>query len=126
MKIEVAIAKQLQLNGITNIYPVRIPQQAPYPAGTYCKIYAHTEIGNVTDDGPIQARIQFDLYADSYASVKDLSGAVESTFRDFWGEMGGTGGATVQCLEIVNDMDDYDDVLQKYRVILEIEVFYYE
>lgn len=125
MNIETAIAKLMTANSL-NVYPVRIPQNATYPAATYFKVSSRREPGNISDPGLVSCRLQFDIYAATYSECKTFAGTIQGLIQNFQGVMGGAGGCLIDSVEYVNEMDEYEEAIEKYRCIAEYEVWYVE
>lgn len=90
----------------TAIYPLVIPQGAGLPAVTYQRI-AGARSNDLAGAGELtHVRIQVDCWATTYSSVRALADAV--------------GAAMHAALFLpLNDIDDFDDEVPVYRVVLE-------
>ena len=94
----------------THVYPLVIPQGGTLPAVTYQRIYG-APVNDLAGAGQlIRARVQVDCWATSYSGVRALAGAV-------YAALCGIGFLPI------NDMDDFDDEVPVYRVVLEFTVW---
>lgn len=94
----------------TRVYPLVIPQGGDLPAVTYQRIYG-APINDLAGAGElVRARVQVDCWATTYASVRALADAA-------YGSLCAIGFLPI------NDMDDFDDEVPVYRVVLEFTVW---
>lgn len=90
----------------TRVYPLVIPQRSSLPAVTYQRVYG-APVNDLAGAGEkVHARVQVDCWATSYSTVRSLADAVNSA-------LGGAGFLPI------NDMDDFDDEVPVFRVVLE-------
>lgn len=75
----------------------------------------------------IDARLQFDSYADDAITARKLSRAVRDLFKDFSGAL--PDGTTISFTELNTDMDDQFEVGGEgylYRSLIDMSAFYTE
>jgi len=94
------------------VYPVMLPQNAKLPAATYQVVTAPREHAMGADPGSVHARVQVDVYAESYLGT--ASGRKRAT--DALSRFAGTAsGVTVHDIYIDNERDAFIDQLEDGR-----------
>lgn len=97
----------------TRIYPLILPADPVLPCITYQRI---STVPQYTMDGPtgfITARVQIDLWADSYSSAKALASAVQAVLDGFTGTL--SNGVLVLDIRIDGALDAYEKDARLYR-----------
>lgn len=90
----------------TSIFPLVIPAEGALPAITYQRV-AGTRVNELAGAGEkTRVRVQVDCWATTYSSVRSIALAASAALC-------GIGFLPL------NDMDDFDDEVPVYRVILE-------
>jgi hypothetical protein len=91
----------------TRIYPIFLPQNAPYPAQTYQRITT-TPVNSITGYSYEEnARIQIDSWATSYSAAKNLGRATLKAMN----------AATSYKAVLEMEMDDYEPQRKVYRIM---------
>lgn len=105
------------------IYPLKLPQNVTLPAITYSRVSGERgkQLAGLT--GYARPTFQFDLWAQSYNSCKLLAKAVRESLDGFQGTMD---SETVYRVQILNEIDDFEEDLIVYRTIQDYEVFHQE
>jgi hypothetical protein len=102
----------------TRIYPMQLPQNVVLPACTYQKISGartHSSSGTSILARP---RVQIDTWATTYTDAKAVAAQVRLALDGHHG----TGSAWASILD--NEIDDYDPVTTRYRVICDILLWF--
>lgn len=96
------------------VWIMRFPNDGTeYPAVAIAPVSLRPEMAH---DGPVdfaESRIQVDLYADGYAEVRALADAVRQALDGFRGE---SAGEDVFSVFLENEVPEWGDVLEVYRV----------
>lgn len=106
------------------IYPLRLPQGYTLPAISFQRISTDRE--HVIDDGPIGwawARFQLDMWAETYAEVRQLAEAVRQALDGYNDEMG---DVTVAGAFAEGERDLYEEQTEIYRVTQDYLIPYKE
>ena len=96
------------------IYPLKLPQSPTYEAISY------ERISNTGQDGTSnrkESRWQINCWARTYAEAQTLSAAVKA-FAEEWHDADQTPG--IAWARVVNELDDYDETAEVYRVIVDV------
>ncbi len=96
----------------TRCYPSMLPQKATFPAVVYQRISSSGRIGT-TDRRT--ARFQLSCWANTYAGAKALAVQVRNAVE-------GYADATIRMGRIVNEIDDYGEIPELQRVIVDVIV----
>ena len=91
-------------------YPLQLPQKPTYEAITYQRISNGTQNGSTVLR---ESRWQISCWAEQYSEAHELAIQVKGAFEDFT-------DASIKMAYIVNEIDDYDDVAQAYRTIVDV------
>lgn len=105
------------------IYPHRLPQTPTFPAVTYARVSGVRVKVLKGLSGLARPTFQFDCWAESYTTVKTLADAVRGAFDGFQGTLDGD---TTYRVQILNEVDNFEEELDIYRVIQDYEVFHRE
>lgn len=120
MSIEALVYTRLTTySGITAIastrtYPLLLPQTPTYPAVTYQKISNSEQKGT---SALRDSRWQLNCWASTYAEAHSLAAQIKAAFEE-WHDLDQTPG--VLFARVVGEIDDYDDDMPVYRVILDV------
>jgi hypothetical protein len=98
----------------TRIYPVILPQTPTYPAISYQRI---SNTGQQGSTALRETRYQINCWAATYAAAQNLATAVKTALEEY------TATATsprIKMSLVVNEIDDYDDEADVYRVIVDM------
>ncbi len=108
----------------TRLYPVVLPQGATLPAVTYMRVstvqmrtFGDPRMGRT-------ARIQFTVWASTYASRLAVAQQLAAALEGYDGLMGGTGGVTVLAAQGENELDDYEPTAKVYQAALDFTFTY--
>lgn len=130
MNIEEAIYTHLVGNaGVlalagNRVYPLNLPQNPSYPAITYRRVTTRRVMAH---DGPEDLgfpRFQFDCYAVGYREVRDLANALRAALNGYRGIMGG--GVEVDGVIFLNEVDDFGDTAEVFRVTVDFLIVHKE
>lgn len=98
----------------TRVYPLLLPQTPTYPALTYQRISNTAQNGSTALR---QSRWQVNCWAETYVGAEALAAAVKAALEE-WTD---TDQATqVKMGRVVNELDDYDDEADVYRVMIDV------
>ena len=98
----------------TRVYPGLLPQKPTYEAITY------ERVSNTGQDGSSnrkQSRWQINCWGATYAEAHVLANAVKAALEE-WHDVDHTPG--IERARVVNEIDDYDDNVEVYRVIVDV------
>lgn len=109
--------------GGTRLFPLELPQNPKYPAATYRVISAPRVRASFRDPGLVQARVQIDHLAPTYASARALADATRGVLERY---RGASGDVVVQDSFLMNEWDLDDGEERLVRVIQEYEIWYEE
>lgn len=119
MSIEAALYSKLTgdatLSGLMSSrwYPLWLPQDPTLPAGVYRRV---TTSQDMAHDGAIDIewlRMQLDIYAESFADVREVANAVRDCINGFSGTVDST---KVWSVIFDNEVDDWTDLTEVYRI----------
>lgn len=96
----------------TRVYPLILPQTPTYPAITYQRISSTGTNGNTALRA---SRYQVNCWATTHAGAQALAGAVKTLFEEYTSTTSG-----IKMSLVVNELDDYDDDTDAYRIIVDI------
>jgi hypothetical protein len=106
------------------LYPLLLPEAAALPSATYQLI---SSVPEYTNDGPtrmVKARVQIDVWSDSYATCKTLTDALRVLLDGFTGTL--PNGVAVSNIIRDNSSDYIEPVSRLYRVQTDWLVIYDE
>lgn len=108
----------------SRVYPIKLPQQATFPAVRYIRISAIRDYTHSGRDCLPAARFQIDVFDDSYTGVRAAWDEVRKA-------LDGYSGVGVEYITLDNETDDYEDRQGEagqglYRVIGDFVVQYVE
>ena len=98
----------------TRVYPGLLPQSPTYEAITYQRISSTGQNGTSNRK---ESRWQINCWAQTYAEAQVLAAAVKA-FAEEWHDLDQIPG--IAWARVVNEIDDYDDVADVYRVIIDV------
>lgn len=99
---------------VSRIYPIKANQSATYPLLVYQRISNSQYNGLSGSSGLANSRYQISAYADTYASARAVADQVVLAMA----------AATVTSILKSRIDTDFDDVSDKYRVILDFSVWH--
>lgn len=98
----------------TRIYPLQLPQSPTYPAITYQRI---SNTGTNGNTALRESRWQISCWAQTYLGALALSAAVKALLEEYTNTVSTPG---IKMALVVNELDDYDDTVKVYRVIIDV------
>ena len=98
----------------SRIYPAILPQTPTYPAITYQRVSSTGQNG--TSDRK-ESRWQVNCWGATYSEAVSLAAAVKA-FAEEWHDVSESPG--IAWARVVNEFDDYDDVADVYRIIVDV------
>ena len=108
----------------SRVRPLSLAQNPLFPALTYRKISAPRELSHSGSSGLAHPRFQIDCWGGkSYPDAKRLSEEVIDELHGFKGVMGAT---RVDLVEVVNELDDYDESTNRHRIIVDVIIWHQE
>jgi hypothetical protein len=128
MSLETEVRARLAADGTisglvsTRIFPLMLPQNPTYPALVFRRISGprmHDLQGSI---GRGTARLQIDSWATGYLGAQALAAAVRSSLDGFTGML----TSLHAVIKLDNEIDDYDDDADKYRVIQDFRIIHTE
>ena len=107
----------------TRVYPGKLPEKVTYPAIAWHKISAARD--RTYDDFDdfeafVFVRVQFDCWGRSYDEAADLGNDLLAALSGYGGSMAGT----LITAHAINEFEDHDSIVKKYRRVLDFEVTY--
>ena len=108
----------------TRVFPLLLPQDPTYPAVIYQQITGSRESAMGSDVGLVEATVQIDSYATTYAGARVLAEAVRVALQRFRGTVASVVISDVFVLE--GPLDLYEDAVKKYRVQQDFLVWHRE
>ena len=104
------------------VYPVTLPDVPTLPAITY-QIVSSVVSPTFSGAGGMKARVQFDIFATSYAQASSLRDSLTKTLHQFRGSL--SDGTKIQLCNLMNIIDfPYASQALQYRLSSEFYVFY--
>ena len=103
------------------IRPLVLPQDEILPALTYQSISGVSAHGHSGKTGKEICRMQFDCYAPGYSTAKNVSKALCNALDGFRGL---SDGILIEGIFKENELDDFEEGLKIYRVILDFIIHY--
>ena len=112
----------------TRIYPLTLPQGVTLPAVRYQRISGNSDNYVAGTTGAAMARIQFDVFANSYASGEALREAIRQAIDPFTGT---SSGVIIHSCNAANHMDLFDfpvhgDSAGRYQMVSDYEIVHSE
>jgi hypothetical protein len=104
------------------VYPMRLPQGSILPAIVFQGI-SHTREDSHSGPSLPHPRIQLNCWAETYGGAKNLSRQVRVALDGYRGTWS---GVEIQRVKVANMLDDQEEELSRYRVIIDIIVWYRE
>jgi hypothetical protein len=107
----------------TRIYPGKLPEPVTFPAIAWHLVDARRDRGYEPFnefEAFVFARVQFDCWGRSYDEAADVG-------NDLLGALSGYGGLMAGTLitgHPINEFEDHDSLIKKYRRVLDFEVTY--
>lgn len=98
----------------TRVHAVILPKDGTYPAITF-QLISDTESPTMTSTGQQQTRLQIDCWATSYVQAKQLQEAARTLLGGCTGTL--TDGTFIQCCQLENRIDFYEDSANVYRAM---------
>lgn len=98
----------------TRIYPLKLPQGPTYEAVSYQRISSTGVNGNTALR---ESRWQFSCWGDTYEKATALAAAVKALFEGYTNTTSTPG---IKMALVVNELDNYDDTVKTYRVIVDV------
>jgi hypothetical protein len=96
------------------IYPVKLPEHPTLEAISYQRVSNTEQKGTSTLR---DSRWQINCWADHYSEAHTLAAAVKTALEE-WHDLDQTPG--VNMARIANELDDYEDDVKTFRVILDV------
>jgi hypothetical protein len=128
MDFEQALTAELSaIPGLeSKVFPIVAPQVTAGPYLTYT-LENNERVQSLTGhDGLVQSRYQLDLFHASYAGLKALKKAVIQNLKTLnLRNIGGT-GPYIQQVEILSELEAYEESVKLYKGIIEFDVHYNE
>jgi hypothetical protein len=107
----------------TRIFPGKLPEGVTFPAIAWHKISARRD-RNYEPFEDFEAfvftRIQFDCWGRTYYEAADVGDALLGALSGYGGVMAGT----LLTAHPINEFEDHDSLVKKYRRVLDFEVTY--
>ena len=112
----------------TRIYPLTLPQGVTMPAVRYQRISGNSDphIGGTT--GTATARLQFDIFATTYAAAESLRDAIREAIDQYTGT---SSGVVIHSCNATNHLDLFDepvhgDAVGLYQMVSDYEIIHSE
>jgi hypothetical protein len=114
------------LVGGERIHPTRLPQNQVEPSVVYVKVAEVGDYNMAGDSGLANTRMQIDSWAQSSDAATELANAVYDRLTGAKDIVDIGSGIFVQIRAsfLVNGRDDYDEVVQLYRVSRDFTLWY--
>ena len=110
----------------SRMYPVILPQGVNYPAISYNQVSNVRERDLCGPAGYAHPRITINAWAESYADVRSLATAVRQRLDGFRGQFSTPDGVRVGSVRLDNEIDDYEQDVSVYRVLMDFIVSHEE
>ena len=128
MDFEQALTAELSaIPGLgNNVFPIVAPQDTASPYLTY-SLEKNERVQNLAGhDGLVRSQYQLNLFHASYAGLKALKKAVIQNLKTYnLRNVGGT-GPYIQQVEILSELEAYEEGVKLYKGIIEFDVHYNE
>jgi len=114
-----------ELSGVVNtrVFPGKLPEDVTFPAIAWHEISARRDRSYEPFDefeAFVFKRVQFDCWGRSYDEAADLGNALLGALSGYGGLMAGT----LLTAHPMNEFEDHDSLIKKYRRVLDFEVTY--
>lgn len=109
----------------TRIYPGVAPQNAALPMVTYRRISAQRPWGFGADAGLVVARMQFDVFAESYAASRAVAEQIRAALQR-WSNEAATPAVLDTVIENETDLYEPDPVPPLHHAVTDIMITYRE
>jgi hypothetical protein len=106
-----------------DIMPLVLDQDPSLPALVYQRVDGPREGSQDGPSGLAHPRIQFSCWDETHLGALTLASALRIALDGFRGTMS---GRLISGIKIVNDLDDYDSMTGRYRVIVDAIVWHRE
>lgn len=113
------------------IYPDRAGEKTQKPYLTY-ELVSEGEVDTLTQPDTVligPTILQFDVWANSRSSARDVAKQLRKAFKNLKGQIGGPEGITLSSTSRVShttDFEEKDGIVVAYRDMQEFEFWYYE
>lgn len=107
----------------SRVYPTPAPQNVVAPFITYQRISAVRYPGMGSDSGLVSSRFQFDVIAESYASMREVMDQLRQSMQRFRSAI--TSPPVIDTL-IQNEFDGYEDESDLHHGVLDALLHYRE
>lgn len=91
------------------IYPVLIPESAPYPAIAYQRTNSDRGINFDEVENFVNTTVQIDSYAETYSNSVYLADTVKAALNDY-------AGGDIQLIKLDSELDTFEDATSLFRV----------
>jgi len=110
----------------SKVFPIVAPQDTEAPYLTY-SLESNERVQSLTGhDDLVHSQYQLNLFQASYAGLKVLTKAVIRNLKTYnQRNIGGT-GPYIQQVEILNELEAYEEGVKLYKGIIEFDVHYSE
>jgi hypothetical protein len=108
-------------DGILRVYPLKLPSQVVLPAVEYMIVSRDSDLNHSGNPSLLWSRFQFGLWANSYADMINLAGAVMNAFHGYRGTIT---GVRFDQGKLLTEHDDYDDEVAKWRRVADYGFWY--
>lgn len=98
-------------------YPITYPQGVVYPSALYQRVNTSPTYSHDGDSGLDFVRYQIRCSTKTALATQQLANAFRAALSGYKGMLGDT---YVGSIRFVNDIDDYDPVVQSYHRLLEL------
>lgn len=107
----------------TRVYPGKLPEKVTFPAIAWHKVDARRDRGYEPFEefeAFVFVRVQFDCWGRTYDEAADLGNALLGALSGYGGVMAGT----LLTAHPINEFEDHDSLVKKFRRVLDFEVTY--
>lgn len=129
MGIEVAVYTHLkdEVNSVSSrVYASAAPLDCDTPYIVLNRVSGIRHYTLTSQAGITEARYQFSVFSDGYATAKSTVKEIRDALSAFSGQMGGSGGAYVAACFNVNETDLYESDTKTYHIAVDYVFKYYE
>ena len=108
----------------SRVFPMVAPESFALPYATYQQTYTNRLKTLSGYTGGLFVDYQFNFYATTYIAARTAADSWISYIKNFSGVLG---SETVQSVQVINEMDDFEIVgTTRYRTIIECRFYYVE
>ena len=107
------------------VYPLTMPQDVTLPAVVYQRVTGPREYSFTGSSGLAHPRFQVSVWAETYASAKDVAEQIKVALGGYNGGMG-SGGTLVYGSFIENELDFYEPDTRLYHVPVDFTMWHRE